>query len=123
MIAEKKASSDNDRFVEPDVFGPSTIGGWGDSEGAGVYAEAKIQELAKRKMRSGQPELATGNGDCSRKSKAFRSEMAARWILEAIVCEVCQAVRNLPQPPSRWIYKNVDHRIKLVTQRYSDSLH
>jgi hypothetical protein len=70
-----------------------------------------------------QPELATGNGDCSRKSKAFRSEMAARWILEAIVCEVCQAVRNLPQPPSRWIYKNVDHRIKLVTQRYSDSLH
>jgi hypothetical protein len=96
MIAEKKASSDNDRFVEPDVFGPSTIEGWGDSEGAGVYAEAKIQELAKRKMRSGQPELATGNGDCSRKSKAFRSEMAARWILEAIVCEVCQPVRNLP---------------------------
>jgi hypothetical protein len=45
---------------------------------------------------SEQPELGTGNGDCSRKSKAFRSEMAARWILEAIVCEVCQPVRNLP---------------------------
>ena len=42
----------------------------------------------------GKPELATGNGDCSRKPKAFRSEMAARWILEAIDCEVCQAVRN-----------------------------
>src|ERR1700680_4222042 len=41
----------------------------------------------------GKPELATGNGDCSRKPKAFRSEMAARWILEAIDCEVCQAVR------------------------------
>jgi hypothetical protein len=31
-----------------------------------------------------------GSGDCSRKSKAFRSELAARWTLAAIACEVCQ---------------------------------
>ena len=53
-LGERKRVRKNDRFVEPDVFGPSTIEGWGASEGAGVYAEAKIQELAKRKMRSGQ---------------------------------------------------------------------
>jgi hypothetical protein len=29
------------------------------------YAEAKIQELAERKMRSDKPELCAGNGDCS----------------------------------------------------------
>jgi hypothetical protein len=34
--------------------GQATLEGGGDREAAGVYAEAKIQELAKRKMRSGQ---------------------------------------------------------------------
>jgi hypothetical protein len=75
--------------------GQARLGGWGEiEEAAGVCAEAKIQELAERKMRSDKPELARAMATALENQKPFRSELPARWILAAIACEVCQAVRS-----------------------------
>jgi hypothetical protein len=40
-------------------------------EAAGVYAEAKIQELAERKMRSDKPELARAMATALENQKPF----------------------------------------------------
>jgi hypothetical protein len=47
-------------------------------EAAGVYAEAKIQELAERKMRSDKPELARAMATALENEKPFRSELASK---------------------------------------------
>ena len=63
----KKASSKKRSFCRTGCFQARHLGGWGNRELAGVYAEAKIQELAKRKMRSGQ--TGTCQGQWRRLSK------------------------------------------------------
>jgi len=85
-VRQKKRVRKNDPFVEPDVFSPGTVGGWGRweiEEAAGVYAAAKIQELAERKMRPDKPELARAMATALENQKPFRSELPARWILAA----------------------------------------
>src|SRR5271166_1911131 len=95
MIGERKRVRKNDRFVEPDVFRPGTVGGWGEIEKPpACLQKPRSKNWPNGRCARGKPELARAMATAIENRKAFRSELAARWILAAIDCEVCQAVKN-----------------------------
>src|SRR5271165_2325424 len=53
MIGERKRVRKNDRFVEPDVFRPGTVGGWG-------RLRSRRRVCRSQDLRTGQTEDALG---------------------------------------------------------------
>ena len=92
----KKASSEkrkNDRFVEPDVFRPGTVGGWGEiAKPPACMQKPRSTNWPNGRCVRGKPGLARAAATAIENQKPFDLswQQGGSWQN----CEVCQAVRN-----------------------------
>src|SRR5208282_4455656 len=95
MIGEKKASSEKRSFCRTGCFQARPRWRVGEIEKPpACMQKPRSKNWPNGRCARGKPELARAMAPAIENRKAFRSELAARWILAAIDCEVCQAVRN-----------------------------